>query len=222
MIVRTVAYGRALEIQREAAALLRDGCGGEALLLLAHPPTVTLGRKGSEGSLLVPPARLGERGIVFLRVERGGDATYHGPGQLVGYPVFDLEARRLGPRRHVALLEQVLSAALKRFGIEPVLVDGVRGVFVAGCGGKEPALGKIAAIGIAVSRGISTHGFALNVRVDPAGFDLIIPCGLRGYGVTSMHLLLDPAPCVEEVADVLDAGMREAYGNSFETRNRFP
>lgn len=172
------------------------------LLLLEHPPTYTLGRNGRLENLLLAEDELNERGIAFYQVDRGGDITYHGPGQLVGYPILSLKRVYDQPglgmvQRYVNDLEEVLIQALAQFGIAAQRFAGHRGVWV------ETAVGlnKIAAIGVRIQRGgITSHGFALNVDPDLAYFDNIIPCGIQDHGVVSMaQLLQEPIT----VADVL-------------------
>ncbi len=172
------------------------------LLLLEHPPTYTLGRNGRLENLLLTEDELNKRGIAFYQVDRGGDITYHGPGQLVGYPILSLKRVYDQPglgmvQRYVNDLEAMLIQTLAQFGIEAQRFAGHRGVWV------ETAVGlnKIAAIGVRIQRGgITSHGFALNVNPDLAYFDNIIPCGIQDHGVVSMAQLL-PRPIT--IADVL-------------------
>jgi lipoate-protein ligase B len=210
MKLRTVPYGEALAMQKKAAAELREGRGGEVLFILSHPPTITLGRKGRDDHITASPEILGARGISVVRTERGGDVTYHGPGQIVAYPVLDLAARRVSPPAHVANLEEAMMRTTRRYGIESTRIEGIRGVFTRG-GGEEP-FRKIGAVGVALSRGICFHGLALNVLLDPADFDVIVPCGLNGYGVTSMARCMPAALSMDEVADDLAAEIRVIYG----------
>jgi lipoate-protein ligase B len=155
------------------------------LFLLEHPPTVTLGRRSGEASLLVPAADLVARGIEVHRVARGGDVTYHGPGQLVGYPIIDLKTR--GQADVVAFLrrmETLLIEALAEFGIEGYTREGYTGVFAASAASGPPR--KIASIGIGVRRWVTFHGFALNVELDLEAFSLIVPCGLQDVRMTAI------------------------------------
>lgn len=158
---------------------------GDTLFLLEHPPTVTLGRRSLESNLLVPEATLLERGIAVHRVARGGDVTFHAPGQLVGYPILDLKAR--GQADVVAFLrrlETLLIEVLARFDIEGYTREGFTGVFATP--GAEGPPRKIASIGIGVRRWVTFHGFALNVSLDPEAFSLIVPCGLHDVRMTSI------------------------------------
>ena len=172
------------------------------LLLLEHSPTYTLGRNGRLQNLLLSEDELNERNIAFYHVDRGGDITYHGPGQLVGYPILSLKRVYDQPglgmvQRYVTDLEEVLIQTLDQFGILARRFTGNRGVWVETANG----LAKIAAIGVRIQRGgITSHGFALNVNPDLAYFDNIIPCGIQDHGVVSMAQLL---PTAVTIADVL-------------------
>jgi lipoate-protein ligase B len=180
-----VPYAEALALQEARVEARRRGAAGDALLLLEHPPVITLGRRGHEANVLAPPAVLAARGIEVHRVGRGGDATYHGPGQLVGYLVVDLAAR--GEADAGALLRRIeaaLVAAVGELGVHGYTRPGQTGVF-ATPGAPGPAR-KVASIGVGLRGWISWHGFALNVTIDPAEFDLIVPCGLRDVAMTSL------------------------------------
>jgi lipoyl(octanoyl) transferase len=174
-------YEDAWRWQREAARALREQEAPEFLALLEHPPVYTLGRRSRGASLLVRPAELITRGADVIEVDRGGDVTFHGPGQLVAYPILDLKERGLGPSEYVRLLEEVVIRALERFGLMGERVPGRPGVWAGG--------GKVCAIGVRVQSGVSTHGFALNVVTDLSWFDAIVPCGLPDITVTSMERL---------------------------------
>jgi lipoyl(octanoyl) transferase len=188
-----IDYSAALLWQREASAALREGRGPECLALLQHPPVYTLGRRTNPDHLLVEPATLRRRGAGVIAADRGGDVTFHGPGQLVGYPILDLRRRGILPGDYVRMLEATLIETLATFGIEAARVAGRPGVWAGGA--------KIAAIGIRVQGGVTTHGFALNVCPDLRWFDAIVPCGLADAGVTSMELLLGNSPGLVEVED---------------------
>lgn len=188
-----VDYLAAWEQQKMLAAerMANPDLAGK-LLLLEHPPTYTLGRNGRLQNLLLTEVELSERDIAFYQVDRGGDITYHGPGQLVGYPILSLKRVYDQPglgmvQRYVNDLEEVLIQTLAPFGIAAQRFAGHRGVWV------ETAVGlnKIAAIGVRIQRGgITSHGFALNVNPDLAYFDNIIPCGIQDHGVVSMAQIL--------------------------------
>jgi len=197
-----VDYDTALDEQRRLVAACRDD-GQAHLLLLEHPPTYTFGARGRQEHLLLNEAALARLGAAVRRVDRGGDVTFHGPGQLVGYPVLDLHRWNEGPRWYVRSLEQVLIDTLAAFGIDAHRVDGRPGVWTDS--------GKIAAIGVRVSRGITSHGFALNVDPDLSYFSHIVPCGLPDITVTSMAALRGTAPAMNAVMDALV----EAFGRVF-------
>lgn len=188
-----VPYGEALELQRQKAAARRRGEAGDCLLLLEHPAVITLGRGGKREHLRVEEEVLGARGIEVWDVERGGDVTFHGPGQLVGYPILDLIQHGGDLHRYARQLEEVVIRTLRAYGIDGQRSAGRTGVWVRGA--------KIASIGVHVSRWVSRHGFALNVSTDLGAFDLIIPCGLRGIRMISMATLLGREVPVQAVAE---------------------
>ena len=200
-----VEYEVALAEQRRLAGECRDR-GKATLLLLEHPPTYTFGVRGRSEHLLLTEASLASLGAAVHRTDRGGDVTFHGPGQLVGYPIVDLRAWGEGPSWYVRSLESVLIETLAAFGIEGRREPGRPGVWAGD--------GKVAAIGVRVSRGVTTHGFALNVDPDLDYFSHIVPCGLPGIAVTSMARELGSAPAM---ADVMDA-LVEAFAATFPVR----
>ncbi len=185
-----VAYGDALVLQQEAVQDRLAGRGGDRLLLLEHPPVVTLGRSTKRDHLRQDERALRAAGVELFEVGRGGDVTYHAPGQLVGYPIVDLDAAgRRDVHEHLRRLEAALIDALEEIGVPARRIPGWTGVFVdrersARPGGRER---KIASIGVAVRRWVTFHGFALNVSIDLAGFDAIVPCGLEGVDMTSIE-----------------------------------
>ena len=190
------------EQQRLAAACREDG--DTRLLLLEHPPTYTFGVRGRQEHLLLDPGRLAELGAAVHRVDRGGDVTFHGPGQLVGYPILDLRRWNQGPVWYVRALEQTLIEALARFGVAARRVPKRPGVWVGEA--------KIAAIGVRVSRGITSHGFALNVDPDLRYFSHIVPCGLAGVPITSIARELGHlAPEMNAVADAVVAAFARVF-----------
>lgn len=165
----------------------------DTLILLEHPPVITSGRRADPAHLLLPEAELARRGIALARVGRGGDVTYHGPGQLVGYPIVDLEPLGRDLHRYLRLLEATLVDALAAFAITAETIAGKTGVWVEGA--------KVASIGVGVRRWVAWHGFALNVGADLSGFAAIVPCGLQGVTMTSLERLLGrpvPMAAVEE------------------------
>lgn len=192
-----VAYATALAWQREAAAALRDGRGGETLFLLTHPPVVTMGRRATGDHVLFSNEELAARGVEVVETDRGGDVTFHGEGQVVGYPILDLRRRGLGAHTYLRFLEATLIGVLATYGIESYRDAEHTGVWTRA--------GKIAAMGIRVSAGVSLHGFALNANTDLAYFGLIVPCGIEGRAVTSMQAVLGRPVDMEELMDRLAA-----------------
>jgi len=179
-----VDYGAAWELQKALARARAEERIPDTLLLLEHPPTYTLGRRANEAHLLVSRQTLMQQGIAVYDVDRGGDVTFHGPGQLVGYPVLSLKDRQGGAGRYLRTVEEVLIMALAGFGVSAGRLPGFTGVWVE----NE----KIAAIGVKINAcRITGHGFALNVTTDISYFDRIIPCGIREKGVTSLSRVLD-------------------------------
>jgi len=178
-----MAYGDALALQRTLVEERRRGLVEDLLLLVEHPHVLTVGVRGDGGRshVLATAERLAALGIELQETGRGGDITYHGPGQIVGYPILDLKPDRCDVHRYVRDLEEVLIRAAAAFGIEATREPGLTGVWV----GK----GKLAAIGVRIARWITSHGFAFNVTTDLDYFDLIVPCGIAGRGVTSLDRL---------------------------------
>lgn len=202
-----VPYAEALALQERAVVERRAGRGPDRLLLLEHPPVVTLGRRGREENLRTPIAALRARGVEVHRVSRGGDVTWHGPGQLVGYAVVDLAARGAADvGRFLRGLEAALVEALAELGVTAAPRAGMTGVFV---GGAEPPR-KIASIGVGLRGWVTWHGFALNATADLAGFADIVPCGLHGVEMTSVARELGEAP-----TPPLFARCRDAVAASF-------
>jgi lipoyl(octanoyl) transferase len=177
-----MGYAEAFGWQRDFVERRKRGEIPDQLLIVEHPPVVTMGRNGREQNLLASPELLARAGIEFHHTDRGGDVTFHGPGQIVGYPIFDLREWKRDVVAYVRALEEVLIRALGEFGIEGRRVERATGVWVSLPGGRA----KIAAIGIHVSRWVASHGFALNVDPDLSYFRYIVPCGLT-EPVTSMR-----------------------------------
>jgi lipoyl(octanoyl) transferase len=175
----TVDYQPTWELQEELAGQRRERRIGDRLLLLEHLPVYTIGRGGDEANLLATPERLQQLGATFVRIDRGGDITFHGPGQLVAYPIVELRDP-LDLRRYVRTLEAAIIGTAARFGVDGDRVEGLTGVWVEG-------RRKLAAIGVRVKRGVTTHGLALNVSTDLRWFDEMIPCGIRDKEVTSLE-----------------------------------
>jgi len=198
-----VEYRDALAWQHARAEAVRAGEAPETLVLLQHPAVYTLGMRGNRQHLLVSQQLLERRGAAVVATDRGGDVTFHGPGQLVAYPILDLRRRGLGPGAYVRMLEAVLIELLASFDIEVQRVAGRPGVWASGA--------KVAALGVRVRGGVSTHGIALNVSTDLDWFDLIVPCGIADAGVTSMARLLGDPPGHAAVEDAF----AEAFARLF-------
>jgi len=198
-----VEYGLAWRVQRRLAEWRVRGAVGDLLLLLEHPPTITLGRGARSRHLLATPETLAREGIAVLEVDRGGDVTYHGPGQLVGYPILDLRARGGDLHRYLRDVEEALILALAGLGVQAGRLPPHTGVWVDGA--------KVAAIGVKVSRWVSMHGFALNVNPPMAHFGLIVPCGIADLPVASLASILGAPPAMEAAA----AAVKTAFGRVF-------
>lgn len=198
-----IGYLDALARQRRRAERVRKGESPETLFLLTHPPVVTLGRRAKTDENLRHAREDYETlGIEVVETDRGGDVTFHGPGQVVGYPILDLRYRGLGPHTYLRFLEDVLIGVLGKFGIEAFRDADHTGVWTE--------VGKIAAMGIRVSAGVTLHGFALNVNTDLRYFDMIVPCGISGRSVASMQGLLGRELDLEFVMDRIGSAFRAA------------
>ena len=196
-----VEYGAGLELQAGLVEERRSGAIGDTLLLLEHPPVITLGVKtrGQHANIVASPEVLAAEGVSVFETGRGGDNTYHGPGQLVGYPILDLRPDRCDVHRYVRDIEEALIIALREFEIEGGRLAGRTGVWVGPDGREE----KVAAIGVRISRWITSHGFALNVGTNLQHFQLIVPCGIADRGVTSIDRLLGRAVPMKDVEDAV-------------------
>ena len=194
-----VAYADGLALQRALVEERKAGAIDDQLLLVEHPHVLTLGVRGDGGRshILAAPDLLAARGVEVHETGRGGDITYHGPGQIVGYPILDLKPDRTDVHRYVRDLEEVLIRAAGEYGIQAGRVEGLTGVWV----GRE----KLAAIGVRIARWVTSHGFAFNVTTDLDYFDLIVPCGIADRGVTSLERLLGRAVDRREVEDHIAA-----------------
>lgn len=201
-----MSYAHALTIQHQIATERKQGLGGDHLLFVEHPHVVTLGRDGNDANVLASRETLRRAGIELYESDRGGDVTYHGPGQIVGYPIMDLREWKRDVGAFVRGMEQVLIDALAGFGIEARRVAKLTGVWV----GEETDAAKIAAIGVHLSRWVSTHGFALNVSTDLGYFNHIVPCGLK-KPVTSMAAL-----GVRADADEVKSSLARRFGQVFD------
>ena len=199
-----VPYGAALGLQQQLVAARRAGAVPDTLLLLQHPHVITLGTSAHPENVLIDADQGRLLGIDVFETGRGGDVTYHGPGQLVGYPIFDLKPDRCDVHRYVRDLEEVLIRALREFNIEASRKPGLTGVWLD--------THKIAAIGVRVSSGwITSHGFALNISTDLSFFDSIIPCGIRDYGVTSVERALATNVDPTSVEDAVIRAFAEVF-----------
>ena len=192
-----IPYARGLELQEGLVAERQAGRSVDQLLLLEHDPVFTLGRNARAENVLFPAEALRERGFEVFETGRGGDVTYHGPGQVVGYPILDLSPDRRDVHRYVRDLEEVMIRTCADYGLAASRVAGLTGAWL----GDE----KIGAIGVRIARWVTSHGFAFNVGTDLSAFDLIVPCGIRGRGVTSLERALGRAVPTGEVMDRLAA-----------------
>ncbi len=199
-----VPYEAALELQQRLAQARGEGRSGDLILLLQHPSVFTIGRfKGGE-DITVPPERLAREGIAVCHTNRGGGITYHGPGQLVGYPILSLKENGLGVREYIWKLEAAIIQTLLALGIQGYRLAGYPGVWASGK--------KVCSIGIHVSRHITTHGFALNVTTDLRYFEYMRPCGLTGEVMTSVSELLGHRVAVEAIIEQLVPSFSEIFG----------
>jgi lipoyl(octanoyl) transferase len=223
-----VSYAEGLAIQARVVAARKAGAIGDTLLLLEHPPVITLGRNSSRANIVASDEFLGARGVELHEINRGGDVTYHGPGQLVGYPIFDLRGDfpnkrgpHLGPVDFVRMLEEALIRTCADFGVMAKRIPKCTGAWTFG--GTEFADAdvhgralekKLAAIGVHVSQGVTSHGFALNVTTDLRDFDWIIPCGITDRGVTSLELEASDSadPTMERAANAAARNFGRVFG----------
>jgi len=199
-------YAEVLELQRDLAkARISGELEQDLLLLVEHPPVVTLGRSAKEQHLIVPRAALAARGVELFEVERGGDVTFHGPGQLVGYPILDLRRHKQDLHWYLRQLEEAIILTLGRYGIAGGRTASYTGVWTAGR--------KIASIGVRAREWVTWHGFALNVTTDLSYFDLIVPCGIKAVTMTSVERELEAgdAPRVDEVAGAAASALARVF-----------
>jgi lipoyl(octanoyl) transferase len=206
----TLDYAAAVDLQNRLVEQRRAGSIPDQLLLLQHPPVITLGvrTRGDRSNVLADQAVLTTRGVEIYESGRGGDVTFHGPGQLVGYPIVDLKPDRCDVHRYVRDLEEVLIRATSTLGVTAARVPGLTGVWI----GRD----KVAAIGVRISRWITSHGFALNVSTDLSHFDLIVPCGIRDRGVTSLQRVLGRTVTMDEV----EGAIVQAFSAVFDRQPR--
>lgn len=216
----TIDYASGLRLQRKLVDLRKDGRIGDVLLLLEHLPVITLGRNAKAANVVGSAKLLAQRGVERFDCDRGGDVTFHGPGQLVGYPIFDLQGlpaepgrkKTLGVIEYVRRLEEVLIRTCADFRLSSQRVSGLTGVWTSPEGsGPAPEPAKIAAIGVHISRGVTSHGFALNVNTDLTFFDLIIPCGITNRPVTSMQREMGRAVPLQDVAQSIARNFGQVF-----------
>lgn len=210
-----MVYAKALDIQTEKfnallAAKAKGEKGRNELLFCEHDPVLTIGKSGKDSNLLIPEARLQALGVSYYHINRGGDITYHGPGQITGYPIFDLETWHIGLKQYIYRLEETIIRFLALYGLKGERLEGATGVwldpFVAG------KARKICAIGVKSSRFVTMHGFALNINTDLNYFSLINPCGFTDKGVTSLAKELGKEQDFEEAKRQLVALFRDVFG----------
>jgi len=211
-----VDYATATRLQQTLVDLRKQRRITDTLLLLEHPPVITLGRNATRKNITASDEQMRRAGVEIFECDRGGDVTYHGPGQLVGYPIFDLRdrLRRMGAVDYVRHLEEALIRTCADFGVAARRVKGLTGVWTF------EGEAKIAAIGVHISRGVTSHGFALNVTTDLDHFQLIVPCGIADKPVTSLHKAiaeLDPGRAVPGIDDVATVVVRN-FGKVFESQ----
>jgi lipoyl(octanoyl) transferase len=211
-------YSDGLRIQAEIVAARKAGAIGDTLLLMEHPPVLTLGRNATRANILASDELLARKGAEIVETNRGGEVTYHGPGQLVGYPIFDLRGELpnkrgpfLGPVDFVRLMEEALILSCKDFGVPTQRICKRTGVWTYAGGSIQEK--KIAAIGIHVSNAITSHGFALNVTTDLRDFNWIVPCGIADRGVTSLELesRQDPPPTLIQASNFVAANFGRVF-----------
>jgi lipoyl(octanoyl) transferase len=229
-----IGYAEAYALQKRVVAARKADAIGDVLLLCEHTPVITQGRNGKSEHLLVSENVLRQRNVEFYETSRGGDVTYHGPGQLVGYPILQLGAIRKDVVWYVRMLEEVMIRASAEFGISAHREEGKTGIWVAG-GEKdftqsaqrtqssqreEAAAEKLGAIGVHISRWVTSHGFAYNVATDLRNFDLIVPCGIAGRKATSLEKLLDRAVSLKEVEPKMVRHFGEVFGLGMKAGSR--
>ena len=200
-----MSYAEGLELQKQLVDQRRSGEIGDQLLLLEHPPVITLGVKtrNDRAHVVATADALEAEGVEIFETGRGGDVTYHGPGQLVGYPIVDLKPDRCDVHKYVRDLEEVMIRTAAGFGVEASRLPGLTGAWV----GNE----KLAAIGVRIARWITSHGFAFNVNTSLDHFDFIVPCGITDRGVTSLHRLLGHPVPMHEVEDATESAFRQVF-----------
>jgi len=203
-----IGYAEAWELQKRVVAARKADAIEDVLLFCEHPPVITLGRSGKRENLLASEHVLRQKGVEFHASDRGGDITYHGPGQIVGYPILNLGAIRRDVVWYVRMLEEAMIRATAEFGITAERVAGKTGIWVRAGSTEE----KLAAIGVRISRWVTSHGFAYNVSTDLRNFDLIVPCGIADRKATSLEKLLGRSVEQKEVAPRIAKHLGEVLG----------
>ena len=203
-----IPYLAAWELQQQAVEARKAGAIPDLLLLCEHPHVITLGRNGKRTHLLAGDRLLAQMSVEFHPSDRGGDVTYHGPGQIVGYPILDLAGHRRDVRWYVAQLEEVMIRASADFGVAARRVEGRHGVWVDAASGEE----KLGALGVHLSRWVASHGFAYNVSTDLRYFDLIVPCGIAGARATSVERVLGGPANMDTARARVAAHFSEVFG----------
>lgn len=196
-------YAAMLALQKDRCAAVEHGAAPNTLFLLEHTPVITLGRRSDPANLLLSQEELARRGIALFETDRGGDVTYHGPGQLIAYPILALAAWKQSYRWYLRSLEAVLIDLLQGYGLPAERMEGFTGIWVRGA--------KVAAIGVGVHNWVSFHGIALNVRPDMEHFRLIVPCGIQDKPVVSLEALLSPAPDMAQIMADFEAAFRAYF-----------
>ena len=221
IVLGRVSYMEGLTLQQRVVAARKAGTIGDVLLLMQHPPVLTLGRNASWVNVLVSNEELVRRGVELHETNRGGDVTYHGPGQLVGYPIVDLrgdlpgkKGPHLGPVDFIRLLEEVLIRACGEFGVQAQRISKRTGVWtvVHPSAGESILEKKIAAIGVHVSQGVTSHGFALNVTTDLRDFQWIVPCGIADREVTSLEVEAGRVPTMDDAINATARSFGKVFG----------
>ena len=211
-----IGYAEAWTLQKRAVAARKAGAIDDVLLLCEHPHVITLGRSGKRENLLASEHVLRQKGVEFHTTDRGGDITYHGPGQIVGYPILNLGAIRRDVVWYVRMLEEAMIRATAEFGVAAERVDGKTGIWVKNGNAEE----KLAAIGVHISRWVTSHGFAYNVSTDLRKFDLIVPCGIADRKATSLEKLLGRNVEEKEVAPRIAKHLGELLGLEMKETSR--
>ena len=217
----TIDYATGVRLQEQLVALRKEGRIGDALLLLEHTPVITLGRNAHSKNVLASPEFLAHRGVEVFECNRGGDVTFHGPGQLVAYPIFDLRGfpssspnrNTMGVIEFVRSLEEALIRTCAEFGIPTKRIPGLTGVWTEAAARPSTTEAKIAALGVHVSRAITSHGIALNVNTDLSYFNLIVPCGITSKPVTSIAKELGREVPMQDVAHILARNFGKVFNS---------